>query len=170
MTTGERIRQARLSRGLTQQQLADKIGTHWITISQWERGQRHPKRESVLQIANALNINEEDIYGTPRLYSDEQRLQLTTDILNAAIELSKVTNPNNDPDGYEMLQRIIPGLQNTIKTMQNPKTNNPKFKLMPYEKNLQEFMTRFESLNQEGQDLIMKLLNIYTQIPDYQAK
>lgn len=42
---GIRIRDARLKKKLTQQELADKIGVHVVTISQWENGVRKPNDE-----------------------------------------------------------------------------------------------------------------------------
>ena len=42
MTTGEKIREARKKRGLTQQQLADELGVHRVTVVRWESGAREP--------------------------------------------------------------------------------------------------------------------------------
>jgi DNA-binding XRE family transcriptional regulator len=36
------IRDTRTTLGLTQSQLADLLGVHWITVSKWERGQLEP--------------------------------------------------------------------------------------------------------------------------------
>lgn len=65
MTTGQRIREARKKAGLTQAQLAEKLGIPFQSISQWERDIRHPKRETMERIADALGV----IYLT--LYGDE---------------------------------------------------------------------------------------------------
>lgn len=56
MTTGERIKAARLRAGLTQQELADKIGISYQGIGQWERDARNPKIETLSKIAAALNV------------------------------------------------------------------------------------------------------------------
>jgi len=39
--TGAELRAARKEQGLTQKQLGDRWGCHWVTISDWER-ERHP--------------------------------------------------------------------------------------------------------------------------------
>lgn len=51
----------RMERGLTQAQLAEKIGVAHITIFQYESGWRVPKRETLEKIAAALDCKVEDI-------------------------------------------------------------------------------------------------------------
>lgn len=53
----QRIRQARKERGLTIQQLADKLGCSHPNVHQWESGKRNPKLTTLHRIANALAIN-----------------------------------------------------------------------------------------------------------------
>ncbi len=57
MTIGERIRDVRKSRHLTQQQLADASGVATISIHQYETGKRKPQLEQIRLIAQALNIS-----------------------------------------------------------------------------------------------------------------
>jgi len=38
----KKIRRLRKARGLTQQQAADLIGYHWVTISRWENDNARP--------------------------------------------------------------------------------------------------------------------------------
>lgn len=57
MTTGQRIKKARKEAGLTQAQLAEKLGVPFQSISQWERDLRKPKPETLLRIADALSIS-----------------------------------------------------------------------------------------------------------------
>ena len=56
MTVSEKIQEARSKTGLTQQQLADAIGTTTQNISQYERGVRNPKIETLRKIADALGV------------------------------------------------------------------------------------------------------------------
>ena len=55
------IRQLRKKAGLTQEQLAEKIGTTAQNISQYERNIRNPKIETVFRIAKALGCNIADL-------------------------------------------------------------------------------------------------------------
>ncbi|MCI2170990.1 helix-turn-helix domain-containing protein [Schleiferilactobacillus perolens] len=56
MTTGEEIKYWRKKKGLTQQQLADKLGIAATGIRQYELGKRNPKLDTLEKIADALGI------------------------------------------------------------------------------------------------------------------
>lgn len=56
MSTGENIRAARIFRGLTQKELAQKCGLATGTIQQYELDKRNPKFEQLEKIACALNL------------------------------------------------------------------------------------------------------------------
>lgn len=47
--------------GLSQQQLADKVGVKYNTISAYETGQNFPRRETLDQLASALDCEVKDI-------------------------------------------------------------------------------------------------------------
>lgn len=53
-TTGTRIKTARKAVGMTQIELASKLGISYVGVSQWERDLRHPKYETLKRIADAL--------------------------------------------------------------------------------------------------------------------
>lgn len=57
MTIGERIKQVRTKKGLTQKQLGSISGTSEITIRQYELGKRQPRLEQLRRIADALGIS-----------------------------------------------------------------------------------------------------------------
>lgn len=59
MTTGERIRQARKSAGMTQAELAHKLGISAAGIAQWENDLRNPKIETLRKLADALGVTSE---------------------------------------------------------------------------------------------------------------
>lgn len=56
MTTGERIRELRESRHLTQMDLANKCGVSKTTISMWESGSRMPSRLSMEALCDIFNV------------------------------------------------------------------------------------------------------------------
>ena len=66
MTIGERIKQARKARRMSQKELAEKIGVQPANISQFERGSRNPKLEHIKKIASALGILRSELRGEPR--------------------------------------------------------------------------------------------------------
>lgn len=61
MTIGELIKTTRKRAGMTQKQLAEKLGVSYVNISQLENDQRTPKYETVLSIAAALGVEWEEL-------------------------------------------------------------------------------------------------------------
>ena len=68
-TFGDRLRQARKERGLTQEQLAERCGITPGFISRLERGEDNPGMSTVIKLAAALGIT------TSRLLDNRERLQ-----------------------------------------------------------------------------------------------
>lgn len=60
---GVRIKETRIKKGLTQQQVADSIGVTYQNISQYERGVRIPKNETLIKIADALGVSVYELIG-----------------------------------------------------------------------------------------------------------
>ena len=56
MTIGSMIKQRRKDAGLTQNELAQKVGCATITIRQYESGKREPNISALYDIANALGV------------------------------------------------------------------------------------------------------------------
>ena len=54
MTTGQRIRAARQKKGVTQANLAERLGIPYQSIGQWERDVPNPKPGTLMRIAKAL--------------------------------------------------------------------------------------------------------------------
>ena len=57
MTTGQRIKKARIEAHMTQDELAAKLNIPYQSISQWERNLRNPKKENIKRIAEALGAS-----------------------------------------------------------------------------------------------------------------
>lgn len=70
MSVAERIKQKRLEKGLTQEQLAGMIGESKMAISNYEGGKRMPEFAPILRIARVLDTTCEELgadidnYGT----------------------------------------------------------------------------------------------------------
>ncbi len=72
MTTGQRIRAARKRAGLTQADLASKLGIPYQSIGQWERDVRNPKYETLQRIADALETPLSGLLSGPEKYLSPQ--------------------------------------------------------------------------------------------------
>jgi transcriptional regulator with XRE-family HTH domain len=53
---GKRIRTLRRRQGLSQEELADRVGVHTTYLSAIERGERNPALENLHAIAQALGV------------------------------------------------------------------------------------------------------------------
>lgn len=59
---GMRLYNARLSRDMTQSELAEKVGCSKATVSYWETGRTFPTAFYLKQIANALQISLDELF------------------------------------------------------------------------------------------------------------
>lgn len=59
------IAEWREEKGLTQQQLGDRLETSDVTVSRWETGKRKPDLDAQAAIAEALGIPPADLYRHP---------------------------------------------------------------------------------------------------------
>ena len=57
MTPGEWIKYERKKAGITQSELAARIGVTSATITRYEKGQREPRLDQLQKIAEALNVS-----------------------------------------------------------------------------------------------------------------
>ena len=58
------IRELRKAAGLTQSQLAEKVGVAQATVAEWERGDYFPSAQKLPSIAEALDCTVGDLYRT----------------------------------------------------------------------------------------------------------
>lgn len=72
MTTGARIKAARKAAGMTQAELAAKLGISFQSVAQWENDLRNPKYETLQKIANALGITVLYLMSDPDINSLEE--------------------------------------------------------------------------------------------------
>ena len=69
---GERIRQFRNEKGLSQAQLAERLHVVRQTVSKWEKGASVPDAELLLQLARALDVPAERLLDLPPDLAGEQ--------------------------------------------------------------------------------------------------
>lgn len=63
---GARIHALRLTRGLSQEELADLVGVDQSTISHWESGHHSPDVLQIMRLLEVLGANTSDILPGPR--------------------------------------------------------------------------------------------------------
>ena len=95
---GPRIREARKTKSITQEQLAEKIGVTSVYISEIERGNKMPSIPVLISIVEALDISADYLLrdnissGKPYIYNEftEKLDKLTPKQRKAALDLLDV--------------------------------------------------------------------------------
>lgn len=76
LTMGDRIKEIRKKRGLTQEQLAEKVDITLEYISQIERGLKIPSMQVFIKLVEVLDVSADyllrDTVSTRNLYGDKQ--------------------------------------------------------------------------------------------------
>ena len=57
------LKQARKNMGLTQKDVADKLGIHYTTYRNYEQGQREPNNKTILALSNLFNVSTDYLLG-----------------------------------------------------------------------------------------------------------
>ncbi|MBN3053786.1 helix-turn-helix domain-containing protein [Pectobacterium brasiliense] len=63
MALGERITTLRKERGITQAELAEKLGVSQQTVQAWEAGRRRIKVSSLPSVAQIFSVSLEEVFG-----------------------------------------------------------------------------------------------------------
>ena len=59
---GKRVRELRLARGLSQEELAFRVGIHRTYLGGVERGERNPSLKNIAAIAQALGVTLSELF------------------------------------------------------------------------------------------------------------
>ena len=139
MTIGERIKAARKQAGMTQQELADRLGISYVGISNWESGKRKPKQETLERIAAVLDVP----LGV-----------LTNTHYMGEMELSEFVN------------RAWPRADHHLKeARQEGDPEEREHNRLPEQEEV--LLEAFRRLNPKGQQKILDLVSDYAKIPEY---
>ncbi len=98
MHTGEKIRNVRLLRGLSQENVSDVLGISRVAYSDIERGKTELTDDRLKQIANALNVSPEDIdaFDSRVNYFFENCNGASANISNGTVNNHSGENRNED--------------------------------------------------------------------------
>ena len=59
----ERLKELRKKNSLTQQELADKVGTNRVNITKWETGRTEPTLENIVKLSKILDTTTDELLG-----------------------------------------------------------------------------------------------------------
>ena len=86
---GKRLKEIRKKNNITQQQLGDMVGVTKVSICCYENGTRTPTLETLIDLANSLNVHLNYLLGIDALAIDEENKNNTLNIAKDEIDLIK---------------------------------------------------------------------------------
>lgn len=90
------IRKARKANGLTQVELAEKLGVTQGNLSAWETGRWQPDVESIKHMCDLLNCSADFLLGRDVPPVSEIEWSATNIYFNLALEMEKMGLPEED--------------------------------------------------------------------------
>lgn len=69
-TVGQRIKQLRVKSGMTQHQLAERLGVSTSTVGMYESGRRSPDNEMLVKIGSVFSVTIDSLLGVSELSSE----------------------------------------------------------------------------------------------------
>ena len=109
MGISERLIQKRKAAGLTQQEIADRLGIKYQSYAQYERGVRNPKYQTVEKIAKALNCTTSEL-----LDSKEEAAMIIDHVIDRLKERKVLREtgivPDDDDIGDAFAELNQPGI------------------------------------------------------------
>ena len=156
MQTGDLIKQARLKSGVTQAELAKRLGVTPQAVSQYERGIKKPKLETLRKIALALDCNISDLDSSlssilaDAVFSPESRAELSDAANNMMVALYGTA------DEWKARKAVFARWVDTL----SEDDKKSVFDIIKY----------LQNLNSEGKITAAERVEELTQIPKYQDK
>lgn len=107
----ERLKNLRKEASLTQQQLANIVGTTQQNIGFWETGRQHPKNPSLVKLANYFNVTTDYLLGKTDIKNSSD---IDEDALEQSLRKSIGFNgkPATDEEIENMKNALIDYLKN----------------------------------------------------------
>lgn len=183
MTTGELIRQARISAGLTQKELGELAGIAEPTIGRYELGKLNPKPSTLKKIAHALDISWVSLLPE-NIVSKSDDLANYELVMEGIARLKREMFEGGNTFDAEYAKRTLSSLQdiseflkkdlqggfstNTNATTTNRANILPDKVTLP--SRLDEIIKDYKALNSEGQQAAVERVHELTEIPRYQRK
>lgn len=148
---GERIRRTRIEKGMSQEALAEAMGTTKSTISKYELGRRDLNSNNIQRIADALGVSAAQLLGYEK----------THEIIPGRLKVIKNEDPNADSISYTIEANDIEAYEYGLGIFSRAGVPIPL---------LIRLVSAFDSLNEQGQSIAVDRVEELTKIPDYQKE
>lgn len=87
---GRRLRQARERVGLSQEEVAEKLGVDRVTVTQWESGRRRPSHDHLIRLAELYRTTTDALLGVSSTSRDDVGVRDATNELTLEERLMRV--------------------------------------------------------------------------------
>ena len=118
---GEKIKQIRTSRGLTQQHIANELGVARNTISQWENNERNMSADQLIRYAQIVKVPL-DFFNNK---SQDENFFAAMQNLTAFFNSENVSNADKDT-AYQDIMRLYLKSKEMFQQSTESKTENVK--------------------------------------------
>lgn len=165
MTVGERVKAARKQAGMTQGELAERLGISYVGVSQWESGRRNPKGSTLERIAEVLDVPLGYLTGAYAVGFVELDDFVRRAWPRADHYVKKLQENDGDAEEIERWESVCAELlkmQDEIRANQQAE----QIQLSDQEKRLLEI---FRGLNSEGRRKVLAITDDYAKIGEYSA-
>lgn len=98
---GENIRAYRKKHDLTQEELAERLGVTYQSVSRWENGATYPDLELLPAIAQALSITADELLGMPEVEKEKRATETFAELRRECVK------PDYDAERIVALLRDI---------------------------------------------------------------
>jgi len=99
---GQRIREYRLKKGLSQEELAHRAELHTAHLGRIERGEKNPTLESIEKIANALEISFEELFSFDVEPTNEKE-----PMIDKIVSYLRAMTPEEQKDVYRTVRMLM---------------------------------------------------------------
>lgn len=157
MTTGQMIKKIRTEKGITQLELANRLGISYVGVSQWETDKRNPKRETLNKIAKALDVPVSVLCGPPSFALEYSELSKMWDRASNQAKLARETGDEREIERWERVASELLKLRDEARDFHNALPNDNA-----------RLLDMFNSLNAKGKTRILEWIEDFCKIPEYQ--
>ena len=113
MQFNEKLKNLRILKGITQKEMADKMGIHIATYSGYEIGRRYPDVPKIKKIINILNIEAEELFESSKQKKHIKAIHKFETYIKALSELEKISN-NFDYTNSILRDALIQRFKSTL--------------------------------------------------------
>lgn len=163
MTVGDRIRDIRKKKKMTQKELAELCGMYDSQIRKYELGSQNPKLESIQKIASALGVNITDL--VPELVHIQTYKQSA--IHDIDLLIAQLENGSAGEDLSEEQKEIILNNAKKEKSKNIDQLTMLKNMANVSDMKLENLISAFNLLNELGKEKAVEQVELLTKIPDY---